>query len=96
MNNGRRLVVPYTFAYLPGAAGEAADFPGALFLQAEADLETEPPQSERQEEMDFHPSPPSGTPRGQLPRHQDNSANRPFHVKQKENIMPLFSGNDTP
>jgi hypothetical protein len=44
--------------YLPRAAGEARDLPGALSLQANADLKVEPHPSEGQEKLDLHPTSP--------------------------------------
>jgi hypothetical protein len=45
-------------AYLPGAAGRADYSPGALSLQADAELNGDPQPSEGQEKLDLHPSSP--------------------------------------
>jgi len=77
-------------AYLPGAAGEAANLPGALSLQAKTDPEPEPSPSEEQEETDFHPSLPSGKPRGTHPRGTGYSSKVLFRDEQKRNAIPVF------
>src|SRR5262245_55701761 len=53
-----RLAALPTHAYLPGAAGRAHHPPGALSLQADAELNREPYPSEGQEKVDLHPLSP--------------------------------------
>lgn len=71
----RPVAEQLSLPYLPGATGEAADLPGALSLATDAELKPQPQPSQRQEEMDLHPSPPR-KPQGPIPLRQSNHTRR--------------------